>query len=151
MKKWIIIVLALALVFFLFYVWFFNQPCDPPQKPDVVPKAAIWSGGCDGGNWIELVEVKEEKYRFRIYRDWDGELQMDADFKFKKGTDYNLTYSNWTEVVCCYSSSLDSLMTLSVVSDDEKEKDRIHYQLQSMYPAYGGSDWEIIKEKYNIK
>jgi hypothetical protein len=118
----------------------------PPERPEPVPKTAIWSGGCDGGIWIELVEIKENKYRFRIYLDWNGELLMDADFKLKNCKTYNLNSNNWDTTVCCYAHSLDSTVVLGIVyKADENRK----CHLQSLYPAYGGNDWEIIKEKYN--
>lgn len=53
---------------------------------------------------------------------------------------------NWKDVVCCYSHSTDTLVTLSVVKANESK----YYQLQALYPAYGGDDWYIIKEKYKL-
>lgn len=148
MKKWIFIFLAFAVVGIVFYKWFFNQPCVPPDKPSTVPASAIWSGGCDGGEWIDLVSVTDKKYRFRIYRDWNGDLMMDADFKFD-GKAFDLNERNWTDKVCCYTQSLESEVLLKVVSDNQDTK--THYQLKSVYPAYGGDDWEVIKEKYNLE
>lgn len=147
MRKLIFILLACIFLGFVFWKLFLYQGCTPPVKPENVPILAIWSGDCDGGEWIELVEIKEDKYRFRIYQDWNGELKMDADFEFMDDKT-NLTHSNWRNKVCCYSQSLDSLVILSVRGDlKDNEK---HYHLQSIYPPYGGSDWEIIKEKFKI-
>ncbi len=73
--------------------------CDPPQKPNKVPNSAVWKGGCDGGNWIELVSVEKEKIRFRIYRDWNGKLILDADFEYKGCTEFRLTKSNWIKCI----------------------------------------------------
>jgi hypothetical protein len=122
-----------------------------PKRPESVPKEAIWKGSCDGGYWIELVSInKNNKYRFRIYQDWDGELLMDADFKFEKEKKINLTFANWRSLVCCYSYAVDdSLATLTVAHDIGGEKK--YYLLQSIFPAYEGVDWEIIKDKYNIE
>ncbi len=72
--------MIIAAMGFIFYKWFFNQPCAPPEKPETVPISAVWKGDCDGGVWIDLVGIKERQYRFRIYQDWNGELLMDSDF-----------------------------------------------------------------------
>lgn len=143
-------VLSIIILLVVIYImWRFNQPCSPPEKPKIVPKQAIWSGGCDGGEWIELVEIKQDKYRFKVYRDWDGELMFDADFMFKdKKT--KLDSINWKNLICCYNHSTeDSLTLLNVTKIEEGEE--TYYQLKSIYPAYGGSDWKIIKEKYKIQ
>lgn len=50
MKKWLAITLILIVFGVLFFKWVFNQPCEPPEKPNIVPEQAIWSGGCDGVN-----------------------------------------------------------------------------------------------------
>lgn len=147
MKK-ILLILLVIVSLFIFYKYFLYRPCDEWEKPESVPESAIWNGGCDGGEWIELVEIKEGKYRFRIYQDWNGELKMDANFEFKDDKT-NLTHLNWKDIICCYSQSLDSLVTLTVVKTVKNEKK--YYRLQSTYPAYGGNDWEIIKEKYNLE
>lgn len=148
MKKRLVITLILVVIGGMFFKWFFNQPSEPPKKPSIVPEQAIWSGGCDGGEWIELIEINKDKYRFKVYQDWSGELKIDADFKFKDDkTELNLM--NWKDVVCCYSHSMDSLVTLSVVKANESKKQ--YYQLQVLYPAYGGDDWQIIKEKYKLE
>ncbi len=144
----IVFFLLLVVVGYYYINWAFNQPCPPPDKPKNVPIEAVWSGGCDGGDWIELVEIKKNAYRFRIYQDWNGELKMDADFFFNDEK-ANLTFTDWQTKICCYSQSIDSTVTLSVLEDLKNPKKR--YNLKSIYPAYGGSDWEIIKEKYKIK
>jgi hypothetical protein len=99
MKKWILIILAVIVllgVLFFKYVSF-DAPCLPPEKPTNVPASAVWKGGCDGGSWIELVSIKEDKIRFRIYRDWNGKLILDADFENGDCDSFRLTETNWTE------------------------------------------------------
>jgi hypothetical protein len=149
MKKLIIIILVLALFSFFFCKWFFNQPCDPPEKPDTVPITAVWKGDCDGGVWIDLVSIKNNKFRFRIYHDWDGEILMDSDFVFEEEK-YNelLDNNNWDELVCCYTHSIGPEVGLRVVLRQKEKKITLH--LISIYPAYGGSDWEVIKQKYDL-
>lgn len=149
MRKWIITILVFVLFSFFFYKWFFNHPCQPPEKPDNVPLTAVWKGDCDGGVWIDLVSIKNNKFRFRIYHDWHGELLMDSDFVFEEEK-YNelLDNSNWDELVCCYTHSLGPEVELRVVLRQNDNK--VTLLLTSTYPAYGGSDWQIIKGKYDI-
>lgn len=55
-------------------------------------------------------------------------MRIDTEFKFKDEKT-NLTLANWKDVVCCYSNSLDSLVTLSVIKDIAKgEKKSISYK-----------------------
>lgn len=144
MKKIILLVFVIVLLGFIAYKLFFTkQPYVPPKKPAAVPANAIWSGERDGGNWIELVEIKENKYRFRIYLDYDGSLLMDADFEMQNCQSYQLTESNWKESVCCYTHASDESVTLNI----ENAADKKCY-LKAIYPAYEGYDWEIIKNKY---
>lgn len=62
--------------------WQFNKPYTAPVKIGIIPSNAIWKGSCQEGFWFELVEVNKEKreYRFRIYNDYNGELELDAIF-----------------------------------------------------------------------
>ncbi len=147
MKKTLIIIFILTTLGLLFYWWFFNQPYIIPKKPNCVPADAVWSGGYDGGEWIELVEIKKDIYHFRIYQDWSGKLKMDADFEFV-GAKANLSYENWKDLICCYTYTADTLVMLSVVKTLNDEK--VYFHLKSIYPAYDGDDWNIIREKYNI-
>lgn len=55
-------------------------PCPAPEKPRQLPAGVIWRGGCDGGDWIELVSRDSMSYRFRIYEGYTGGLMLDADF-----------------------------------------------------------------------
>lgn len=107
MKKWLIIILALIVFGMLFSKWFFNQPCEPPKKPNGVPVSAVWKGGCDGGNWIELVSIKNDTLRFKIYRDWNGDLLLDADFQYVNCNSFRLTKSNWVEHIAYFGEALE--------------------------------------------
>jgi len=103
--KKIIIIFLLISGCFLFYKWFFNQPCLPPEKPERLTSKAVWFGSCDGGNWIELINInlKENKYRFKIYRDYDGVLMMDANFKVVNCEDTDiLNENNWKDLIVGY-------------------------------------------------
>lgn len=141
MKKVIIIVLISLIA--ITGLWYFLKlgsqwPCDPPEKPNNVPEEAVWKGGCDGGNWIELISISSSKYRFRIYRDWDGTLELDADFEPVLCEKINLTESNWSQSITGYLNEKINIQDTSCY-------------LNIVYPAYGGSQWEIIKEKQDYK
>ena len=83
----------------LFITWLFNRPCKQWEKPANVPVSAVWKGGCDGGNWVELVDIKADTIRLRIYRDWNGDLILDADFVSENCNNLQLTKENWNEFI----------------------------------------------------
>jgi hypothetical protein len=132
MKKAIIIILVVLIVVVLLTVIFFKygsfgNGCPPPDKPKNVPLEAVLKGGCDGGNWIELVEIKEDKCRFRIYRDWNGALILDADFKYVNCNGFRLTKSNWVDHVAYFGEAIEFF-------DKPGINDRC--RLEPVYPAY---------------
>lgn len=142
----VIVVFTLGMGIVILSKWFFSSPYTPPEKPARVPESAKWFGDRDGGTWIELVNVEEEKFRFRIYRDWDGELLMDAGFT-GKGRLSGLSGDNWHEKIVYYeySASLDQfIIKLKDQPDDQSD------YLIPVFPAYGGSDWEKIKEEFKL-
>lgn len=61
-----IIILLVSLYFYVDYL--FKLPCPPPPKPKNIANEVVWGGGCDGGNWFELVDIRNDTVRFRIYR-----------------------------------------------------------------------------------
>jgi hypothetical protein len=129
MKKWIILLMG-SIVFFIIVLKLLVQTdteCDPPEKPDNVSQKAIWKGGCDGGNWIELVSLDEERIRFRIYRDWDGDLIFDADFKYESCEDFKLTEANWIDHIAYFGNNL-------VLYENEAVPFKCF--LEPIYPAY---------------
>ena len=114
-----------------------KKPCGEPAKPEGVPRTAIWNGGCDGGYWLDLVEAKGAKYRFRLYLDYTAEVVMDADFVLNDSCKIPLPQKDHI---------------LNKVTIVEEDKILIYHEnqncyLQPVYPAYGGSSYKIIKEK----
>ena len=112
MKKWMFIVLVVLavvvlLVVLIFKYGSFGNGCPPPDKPKNVPITAVWKGDCDGGSWIELVVIKKDKYRFRIYRDWNGELILDADFEHIDCETFSITKSNWSKHIAYFKNNLE--------------------------------------------
>lgn len=151
MKKFIlilIIVLMLIVVGLVGLNYFFvHWECEEPQRVGQVPASALWIGGCDGGYWVDFVGQKDDRCRFRIYRDWDGDLRMDADFVGEEnGLPICLTEENWKEHFVEYDDSKND--TFSYVSI--KAHDGAECELKISYPAYGGDDWEVLKEKYDL-
>ncbi len=133
MKKWILGFILLLVVAIIFGEWLFNQPCPPPEKPKNVPIDAVWKGGCDGGNWIELVSIEKDKIRFRIFRDWNGDLILDANFKHQNCSNFELTKSNWSEQVAYFETTIE-------LADRKGNNKRC--SLEPIYPAY-------FKEKFD--
>ena len=80
MKTKLLYFIGIIIGIILFITWLFKQPYKNWERPVNVPVSAVWQGGCDGGNWMELVDIKDDTIRLRIYRDWNGELILDADF-----------------------------------------------------------------------
>lgn len=139
-KITLIVVTIVFLVGFVLYKivdFGFKQPCPPPNKPEGIPTEAIWNGGCDGGYWISLVDIKENKYRFRIYLDYKAEILMDAD--------YILRTKNCNDLP--KDSSILSLISVVEVDMISINKEGKVCTLEPVYPAYGGSSWEVMKEK----
>ncbi len=137
----ILSILGILLILSYYYInWSFNQPCPPPKKPTSVPKKAVWKGGCDGGHWVEWIGVKKRGYRFKIYRDWDGHLTLDTDFKLEECSGIEITQENWKDYVTGFSGETLEIKNLSQSKDWK-------CRLVPVYPAYGGDQWEIIKEK----
>lgn len=52
-------------------------------KTSNIPANAIWKGGLDEGFWFDITEFnpKNNQYRIRIYNDYDGQLNIDANFE----------------------------------------------------------------------
>jgi len=111
----------------LFITWLFNRPCEQWEKPSNVPVSAVWKGGCDGGNWVELVDVKADTIRLRIYRDWNGDLILDADFVSENCNNLQLTEENWNEFI----SYFDGKKIYSKIQSDSS-----YCRFVPVFPAY---------------
>lgn len=111
----------------LFITWLFNRPCEQWEKPANVPVSTVWKGGCDGGNWVELVDVKADTIRLRIYRDWNGDLILDADFVSENCNNLQLTKENWNEFI----SYFDGKKIYSKIQSDSS-----YCQFVPVFPAY---------------
>ena len=90
----VIIVIGFAVKFMLA-----EYPCAPPEKPAVVPPAAVWKGGCDGGSWIEMVSLGADGIKLRTYRDWDGKLFFESEFIYEDCGRFRLTEDSWAQCI----------------------------------------------------
>lgn len=123
-----IIVVIVSII--LFIDWLFKQPCEDWKKPSNVPVSAVWKGGCDGGSWVELVDIKADTIRFRIYRDWNGNLILDADFVYKNCNNLRLTKANWSEYIVGFDGEV-----LGIYSKFQSNSPP-YCQIVPVFPAY---------------
>ncbi len=147
MKKifWIISAIIIVVVLVLLnFEWIFYRPCPPPEMPKDVPGNAVWKGACDGGIWMELVSLDSEIVRFRIYRDWDGELILDADFKYEDCKNFHLTESDWADKVAYFENEITFYRSSEIFYDPSNPSRRC--RLEPIFPAYGGSLLDILRE-----
>jgi hypothetical protein len=75
---------------------------EPPPRPRGVPAEALWAGGVDGGDFIQLSPAKAAGiYSAKIYNDHSGELDFRGALRLSKPSaapiDVNdpKTYSGW--------------------------------------------------------
>ena len=128
-----VVIITVIVGIILFVVWLFNRPCGEWEKPASVPVSAVWKGSCDGGSWVELVDIKADTVRFRIYYDWSGDLELDADFVFEKCNDLQLTKANWNE----YITFFDGTAIYTTILSDSR-----YCRLVPIFPAYYGNKIE---------
>lgn len=57
------------------------------ERPDKVPKTAVWSGGVDGGYWFDFVNYnkKNKVYSIIIFEEINGEVVLNGKF-IQKGS-----------------------------------------------------------------
>lgn len=60
---------------------------DNSERPDKVPKTAVWSGGVDGGYWFDFVNYnkKNKVYSIIIFEEIKGEVVLNGKF-IQKGS-----------------------------------------------------------------
>lgn len=134
--KRILIVISILLLM-LIVVWFVVRipATDAPPRPSNIPKGAFWRGAEYEGFWILFSGTDRDKkyYRFKVFSDYDGKLVMDANFAIPNTCKIELSMNDKiVEKVRYYEFDkivLDSCM------------------LQVVYPAFGGSFWEMGKAR----
>lgn len=121
------LIITIAIAIILFFTCRFKRPCKQREKPENIPVSAIWKGGNDGGVWIELVEIKVDTIRARIYNDWNGDLLLDADFFSENCKGLLLTKTNWNENIIYFDG--EKIYTKIQVN-------RNYCSLTPIFPAY---------------
>lgn len=67
------------------------------------PKA-LYHGGPDGGHFFEIIEKKDDKFRIKIYLDYNEELMIDGYFKsISDSCGGDLTLENIQEFISTYN------------------------------------------------
>lgn len=146
-KKYLYIILTIGILFIigLFYLLspVSDYKCPEPPRPANVNEKAKWCGGCDGGEWIYLIP-DSNKFHFIVYNDYTGVVRIDGIFTPNKNDSISLNYDNWKEQVLYYMNDTDG--TLKIIIQNSISIS----ELTCQYPAFGGNDWEIIREKENL-
>lgn len=144
----IVLLFTITLLLISYFYYFSYQPCQSSERPVNVPISSVWIGGCDDGNWIELVENNSIYYRFRIYRDWDGELELDAKFKLASccaSMDINNLTIN--KIIAYYDISfVEDKKSILILKTSAHNNSNCNCYLELILPAYNGSDLEIINK-----
>lgn len=139
-KKIITVLLILAVICGLFFyvLHLLNKSCNgsEPNKPSNVPINTFWKGDCDEGYWFEIVDInaKENNYRFRIYNDYKGELEIDANFRISANCKFSFATKEELENKIFYFE--ENKIKLSPDTCD----------LEMVTPPFGGKRWEVEKD-----
>lgn len=123
--KMIGVIIIIGMILSIIYLFYQNS--NHNDRPENIPCTAIWKGGHDGGCWIELVNIRTDTIRFRIFNEWSGELILDADFVPNSNNNLHLTKSNW-------SSYVDFFDGINIYCKNRIENS--YLQLTSIFPAY---------------
>jgi hypothetical protein len=106
-----------------------------PNKLANIPPTAIWRGAEDEGFWFDLVTIKQNSFRMRVYNDYNGAVVLDADFSdsglCKQHLDKNIMDS-----ICYFEfNKTDSIRYFGfnkIVLNNGCE-------FKAVYPPYGGT------------
>jgi len=63
-----------------------DTPISPPPRPPLVPKRAVWSGGSDGGAWIDCrwPVSKPRSIRCTVYDDAAGSILANGRYEVRR-------------------------------------------------------------------
>lgn len=137
-KLLLLVVLASVVIFFIGYKIVdnkFSDSCLPPPKPENVPLNSFWKGGCDGGNWYNILKGDSSSLtRLQIFRDNDGVLLYDGDFELSNtcNTTISLQEENLKKLISYYSGEFVGLEN--------------NCKLIPTSTVYGGEVLDIMKE-----
>lgn len=79
---WIfLLVIGVLIMIFMFILLFGETPIVFPDRAAGIPETAVWHGGSDGGDWIDLhEEVSENLFLISIYHE-NGNLLYSGLFE----------------------------------------------------------------------
>lgn len=103
-----------------------------PEKPANIPQSAVWTGECETGHWVNLVEIHDGKYHFMLYDVSNGALMLDADFVFEGKSNCIINEDNWQNQILSYKVEADWINIKGG-------------KLKLVLPAYGGEYWDKDK------
>ena len=70
-------------------------------------KNAIYHGGVDGGHYFELIEFKNNVYRFKIFMDYNQKLFIEAYFqKVIDSCNFSFDYNNIHNYISNYDDNV---------------------------------------------
>lgn len=144
MERWLKILWRILIIGFIIFIGFtglmiyvigkaMDDCSQSPEKPANIPQTAVWSGECETGHWVNLVEIHDGKYRFMLYG-FDGTLVLDADFVLKGESNYRqiIDENNWQDQILNYKVDADFVNIKGG-------------KLELVLPAYGGEYWDKDK------
>lgn len=139
-KKWIKILGRILIIGFIIFIGLtitmihvFEVGCiQIPEKPANIPQSAVWTGECETGHWVNLVEIHDGKYHFMLYDVSNGALMLDADFVFEGKSNCIINEDNWQNQILSYKVEADWINIKGG-------------KLKLVLPAYGGEYWDKDK------
>lgn len=139
-KKWLKILGKILIICFIIFIGLtitmihvFEVGCiQIPEKPANIPQSAVWTGECETGHWVNLVEIHDGKYHFMLYDVSNGALMLDADFVFEGKSNCIINEDNWQNQILSYKVEADWINIKGG-------------KLKLVLPAYGGEYWDKDK------
>lgn len=87
-KKRIVLFIGLTIFVCLLFVVnsFISVEVSAPERPKNVPESAVWFGGVDGGQFIDVFLDDSNLFFVNIYSDFNGEIWDSGYFEYHGAT-----------------------------------------------------------------
>ena len=105
-KKILLYILLTGPILFVIcaYSWLSTlEKWQPPVKPGNVPVDAVWSGGYDGGCFVQLQSEYVDTCRFTIYFEYTGDIWYDGFFYCDQNDFERISKMDWRLLVTGYN------------------------------------------------
>lgn len=90
-----------------------------PDRFNGIPESAVWTGGSDGGSWIQIIQtLSSNVYKIRIYNENTGEIEVDAPFLVDS---------------MCHSFNIDSLKIITSLNGYDGKRIFLNFGPKKMY------------------